>query len=109
MGKVVDGMRAWNIDVAANVVDVSSFSDGQWKVWAVSQKEWSGSFDGLKNQAPLAIGAEVFLEFQESAVVTEMWRGQAIITDRHAGSVVDGLVTYSYDFQGVHALEWPTT
>ena len=105
----VVGIREWSLDVAVGVQDTSAFSDGQDKVFTVTQKEWSGSFTGFKDGAPLAIGTVMALELQESATNTEMWRGSAIITNLRPANSVDGLVLYSYDFQGIHALEWPTT
>ena len=108
VGAEVVGIREWSLDVAAGVQDTSAFSDGQNKVFTVTQKEWSGSFNGFKDGAPLAIGTVVALELQESATATQMWRGSAIITNLRPASSVDGVVGYSYDFQGIHALEWPT-
>ena len=105
----VVGIRAWSLDVTANVQDTTSYSDGQDKVFTVTQKEWSGSFDGFKDGAPLPIGTVVGLELQESSTDTEQWRGSAIITNVSPGSSVDGVVTYAYSFQGIHELEWPTT
>lgn len=110
----VAGIRAWSLDEAAKVQDVSAYSDGQDKVFAVTQKEWSGSFDGFKDGPPLQIGTVIGLELMEAATVlpivpTASWRGSAIITNRRPASSVDGMVTYSYDFQGIHALEEPTT
>jgi len=105
----VAGIRAWSLDVAANVEDSTSYSDGQDKVFTVTQMEWSGSFDGFKDGAPLAIGTVVALELRESSTATQQWRGSAIITNLRPAVTVDGLVMYSYDFRGIHALEWPTT
>lgn len=112
--KEVLGIREWSLDAAAGVVDSSGFSDGQDKVFTVVSKEWSGSFNGFKDGAPLAIGTVVALELMEQDTVlplvpTASWRGSAIITNVTPASTVDGLVTYNYTFQGIHALEWPTT
>uniref|UniRef100_A0A6H1ZQ07 Tail protein n=1 Tax=viral metagenome TaxID=1070528 RepID=A0A6H1ZQ07_9ZZZZ len=107
-GRQVAGIRSWSLDVTASVQDVSAYSDGQDKVFAVTTKAWSGSFEGFKDGAPLAIGTVVGLELQESAMATQMWRGSAIITNIRPAVSVDGLVGYAYDFQGIHALEWPT-
>ena len=108
-GAEVVGIREWSLDVAAGVEDTSGFSDGQNKVFTVTQKQWSGSFNGFKDGAPLAIGTVVALELQESATNTQMWRGSGIITNLRPANSVDGIAIYSYDFQGIHALEWPTT
>lgn len=111
--KEVVGIRAWSMDVVANVLDTSAYSDGQDKVFTVVTKEWSGSFEGFKDGAPLAIGTHIALELMEAETVlpivpTQSWRGQAVITNLRPASSVDGVVTYAYDFQGIHALEWPT-
>lgn len=112
--KQVAGIRAWSMDVVASIMDTSAYSDGQDKVFTVTTKEWSGSFDGFKDGPPLAIGTVVGLELMEAATVlpivpTASWRGAAIITNLRPTSSVDGIVGYAYDFQGIHALEWPTT
>lgn len=112
--KNVVGIRAWSMDIVANVQDVSAYSDGQNKVFAVTQKEWSGSFDGFKDGPPLPIGTHIAVELQEEeetlpTASTAAWRGHAIITNLRPSSTIDGIVAYAYDFQGVHALEWPTT
>ena len=113
-GTQVVGIREWTLDAVANVQDVSAYSDGQDKVFAVTQKEWSGSFSGFKDGPPLAIGTHVAVELMEAEVAlpgpsTAAWRGQAVITNVRPASSVDGVVQYAYDFQGIHALEWPTT
>jgi hypothetical protein len=104
----VVGIREWAIDEGAEVQDVSAFSDGQNKVFAVTQAAWSGTFSGFKDGAPLEIGTVIGLEFQESPTPTQMWRGSGIITNVGAASSVDGMVTYAYSFSGIHALERPT-
>ena len=110
----VAGIRAWSMDVAASVMDTSAYSDGQNKVFTVTTKEWSGSFEGFKDGAPIAIGTHLGIELMEKEETlptpsTAAWRGHIIITNLRPTSSVDGLVGYTYDFQGVHALEWPTT
>ncbi len=105
----VVGIREWSLDAAAAVQDSSAFSDGQNKVFTVTSKQWSGSFNGFKDGPPLEIGTVVGIELQESATSTQMWRGSAIITNIGPSSSVDGLVMYPYTFQGIHELEWPTT
>jgi len=113
-GHQVVGIREWSLDVVANVQDVSGYSDGQDKVFAVTQREWSGSFSGFKDGPPLAIGTHIAVELMEAEVAlpgpsTAAWRGQAVIINVRPASSVDGVVQYAYDFQGIHAIEWPTT
>tara|TARA_Y100000310_G_scaffold331099_1_gene404062 strand:- start:40 stop:858 length:819 start_codon:yes stop_codon:yes gene_type:complete len=108
-GAEVVGIREWSLDVAAGVEDSTSFSDGQAKVFTVTQTQWAGSFSGFKDGSPLEIGTVVGIELQESSAQSQMWRGSAIITRVGPAASVDGLVLYTYDFQGTHELEWPTT
>lgn len=105
----VVGIREFSLDASAAVQDSSAFSDGINKVFTVTSKQWSGSFNGFKDGPPLAIGTVMGIELQESATPSQMWRGSAIITSVGPASSVDGLVLYPYTFQGIHALEWPTT
>lgn len=107
-GRSVAGIRAWSIDYVANIQDTTSFQDGQAKVFSVLQTEWSGSFEGFKDGAPLAIGSIYGIELRESSTATQQWRGTILITNARPVSSVDGMVTYAYDFQGIHELEVPT-
>lgn len=114
VAKEVVGIREWSLDIEAAVQDSSAFSDGQDKVFTVTTKSWGGSFNGFKDGPPLAIGTVVAIDLMEVETVlpivpTASWRGSAIITNLSPASSVDGLVTYNYSFQGIHALEWPTT
>jgi hypothetical protein len=110
-GGVVNGIREWSIDYVAAALDDSGYDGGQDKTFIIGQKEWSGSFSGFKNQAPLAIGVSLLCLFHEdSAVATQNWEGNAFITNIRPSSSVDGVVTYAYDFQGTGALiTIPTT
>ena len=53
---IIAGVREWSIDYAAAATDSSGFDGGQPKEFIVGQTEWSGSFSGFKDGAPLAIG-----------------------------------------------------
>lgn len=106
---IIAGVREWSIDYVANTGDTSGFDGGQPKTFKTLQTEWSGSFSGFKDGAPLAIGAELAAQFQESAVATQKWTGTIIITDIGGANAVDGLVLYTYTFQGTGVLVVPTT
>ena len=109
VAKTIAGIRGWTIDETMDVVDVTSFQDGGHKTFIPTLDGWSGSFDGFKDGAPLAIGTEIALELRESSTSTQQWRGSAILTGRHPNVSVDGAVIYTYDFLGNHKLEAPTT
>jgi hypothetical protein len=52
---------------------------------------------------PIA-GAGVALKLYESQTLNQFWSGNAYIIGIHAATSYDGIVTYSYDFQGYGAL-----
>ena len=106
---IIAGVRAWSIDYVANVQDTSGYDTDQPKTFTVTQTEWSGSFEGFKDGAPLAIGTVLAAELHESAVATQKWSGNIYITAIRPGSSVDGVTTYAYDFQGTGVLTVPTT
>tara|TARA_Y100000310_G_scaffold246224_1_gene251410 strand:+ start:6555 stop:6920 length:366 start_codon:yes stop_codon:yes gene_type:complete len=106
---IIAGVREWNISYTVAALDSSGFDGGQPKTFIVGQTEWSGSFNGFKDGAPLAIGTVLAAEFQESAVGTQKWTGNIYITGISPATAVDGLVTYGYDFQGTGVLTVPTT
>jgi hypothetical protein len=105
----VAGIREWSIDDAVAALDSSGFDGGQDKTFIAGQNEWSGSFNGFKDGAPLAKGAIVALSFREvDGTATTYWTGNAIITGRRPAASVDGIITYAYDFQGTAALTPPS-
>lgn len=105
----VAGIREWSIDDVNNVGETSGFDGGQDKTFLPTMNEWSGSFNGYKDGAPLAKGAVVAASFREvDGTATTYWTGNIIITGRSAGATVDGIITYNYTFQGTGALTAPT-
>jgi len=74
------GIREWSIDYAAAALDSSGYDGGQAKTFLPGQTEWSGSFNGFKDGAPLAIGTVLAAEFRESATATQKWTGNIYIT-----------------------------
>ena len=106
--KTVAGIKSWTMYYVKEIQETTSFADSGHKTFIPTVDAWSGSFEGFKDGAPLTIGSVVGLELRESATATQQWRGSAILTGIHPASSVDGLVVYSYDFQGTHAVELAT-
>lgn len=105
----VAGIREWAIDDVNNALETSGFDTGQDKAFLGGQNEWSGSFNGHKDGAPLAKGAVVAISLREvDGTATTYWTGNIIITSRSMASSVDGLVVYNYSFQGTGALTPPS-
>ena len=92
------GIREWTLDYTVNILDGRGFDDAGLPHPVVGAKSWGGSFNGPKNQAPMAIGgAAVSLKLYEG---TTFWIGSAFVTEVHPTVSADGLVEYSYSYIG---------
>jgi len=95
------GIKSWTLDYTVDTLDVTDFDDNGVKAYIVGCSGWSGSFEGYKEAAPLGLaGAAVNIALKESQTATQKWTGSAYITGIHVNTSHDGIVTYSYDFQG---------
>ena len=103
----VDGIKSWTMDYTADLLETTDFADDGTKSYLTGSTNWQGSFEGYKEGAPLAIGSEIVLVLGESATASQNWLGRAVITGAHPNVSVEGLVTYSYDYFGVGALQSP--
>ena len=106
--KAVAGIRSWTLDAVMNTQETTAFDSSGHKTFVPTLDEWAGSFEGFKDGPPLTKGTVVNLQLRESATVTQYWAGLAIITAVHPSTSVDGVVMYSYDFQGTKELAVPT-
>jgi hypothetical protein len=107
--KAIAGIKSWTLDDTVDILDARGFDDAGLPHPVAGNYNWTGSFEGYKDGAPLTKGSEVYVELQESSTATQQWRGMALISGRHINVSSDGLVTYSYDFVGKGGLEEPTT
>jgi len=110
-GSEVVGIKSWTIDYVVDTLETTDFSDAGVKSYIVGCSGWSGTFEGYKDGAPQGLaGAAITLSLKESSTSTQKWVGSAYITGIHANAAQDGVVSYSYDFQGTGALSTlPTT
>lgn len=104
----IDGIKSWTLDYTADTLDATDFDDAGTKAYIIGGSGWSGSFEGFKDTTPLGMGAEVYLVLGESTTAYQNWIGKAIITACHPSTSYDGIVTYSYDFQGTGELTSPS-
>ena len=105
----VTGVKSWTLDYTADTLETTDFADAGVKSYIIGGSGWSGSFEGLKDGAPLGLaGASVAIALKESQTATQKWTGTAYITGIHAATAHDGTVDYSYDFEGTGALTVPT-
>ncbi len=103
-GSAVSGIKSWSIDYTSDPLETTDFADAGVKSYIVGGSGWSGSFEGYKEGAPQGLaGAAITLTLYEVAAGTN-WTGSAFITGVHATTSHDGIVSYSYDFQGTAAL-----
>ncbi len=105
----VTGIKSWTLDYTVAMLNTTDFESAGVSSFLPGISEWSGTFEGYKDGVPLGIGAEVYLVLGETSTSTQQWLGLVIITSARPSVDHDGLVTYSYDFQGTEALQAPTT
>ena len=105
----IDGIRTWNLEYSSDMLETTDFANVGISAFIPGKTQWSGSFEGFKEGIPLGIGAEVYLVMGETNSDGNWWLGKAIITAARPVVDNDGLVSYSYDFQGTGALETPST
>jgi len=103
-GKAVAGIKSWTLDYTVDALETTDFADAGVRSYIAGCSQWGGSFEGYKEAAPLSIGTIYGLELRESGTATQQWRGSALITGVHATTSFDGVVSYSYDFQGTMGL-----
>jgi predicted secreted protein len=98
--KNIAGINSWDINYVCDALETTDFASAGARSYIAGCTGWSGSFSGYKDGAPLSIGSQYGGEFAESATTTQMWKGTIIITAVHPTINFDGVVEYSYDFQG---------
>lgn len=101
----VTGIKSWTLDYTIDTLETTDFADVGIKSYIVGCSGWSGSFEGFKDGAPLPLaGVSVAIALKETAAATQKWTGSAFIIGIHINTAMDGIVTYSYDFQGTGTL-----
>ncbi len=102
--KLIAGIRSWSLDYTSDTLESTDFGSAGIKEYIISGSGWTGSFEGYKDGAPLAIGSQYGVELAESATTTQMWLGNVFITGVHPTVGHDGIVSYTYDFTGTGSL-----
>ena len=107
--KNIAGINSWTLDYTSDALETTDFADAGVKSYIIGASGWSGSFSGYKDGAPLSIGTIWGVELAESATATQMWLGNIIITGISPSVSADGIVSYSYSFQGTGSLMTSST
>ena len=107
--KNIAGINSWSLDYTSDALETTDFASAGVKSYIVGGSGWSGSFAGYKDGVPLSIGTHYGIELAESATTTQMWLGNIYITGVHGSAGHDGVVSYSYDFQGTGVLTVAST
>ena len=106
-GVAVAGIKSWTLDYTADTLETTDFADAGVKSYIIGGSGWSGSFEGFKDAAPLGLttgGTAIDLKLWEETGGTKFWAGKAWITGISINTSHDGIVTYSYTFQGTAGL-----
>ncbi len=86
-------------------METTDFVDAGVRSYVAGCKGWSGSFEGPKGAAPPAIIGSIYSgDFGESDTTGQHWAGDILITGVHPSVSFDGVVAYTWDFQGTGAL-----
>ena len=106
----VEGINTWSISFDQSTVAVTDFQDEGVTAKISTISEWSGSFSGFKDAAPLTIGgSSIYVSFAEDkASDLKTFNGKVILTNLSDETAFDGAVSYSYTFEGTGLLEFPT-
>ena len=106
--KIVAGVKSWTLDYTVDMLDTTDFIAGAAtnaaRTFLPGLSTWSGSFESVKDAAPLSVFTVTGIELKESASATQSWLGNVIITGIHPTVASDGLVMYAYDFEGTGEL-----
>lgn len=105
----IDGIKSWTLDYTSEALNSTDFGSSGVSDFIPGITIWGGSFEGFKEGIPLSIGSEVYLVLGETSTGSQCWIGKAIITGATPSTDHDGIVSYSYTFQGTEALEQPST
>jgi len=102
----IAGIKSWSLEYTVSMLDTTDFADAGVSSFIPGITEWHGSFEGYKEGTPIALttGAVVALQFLETQTANEVWFGNGYITAIRPSVDHDGIVSYSYDFQGTGAL-----
>jgi hypothetical protein len=101
----VDGIKSWTLDYNADTLETTDFADAGVKSYIIGGSGWAGTFEGYKDGVPLSLGTSIILALGESLTPGQQWIGDAFITGISPSVSHDGIVSYSYTFQGSGALE----
>jgi len=101
-GSVIAGIKSWTLDYTVDMGETTDFGSSGDKEYIALLKGWSGTFEGNKDGVPQSIGSLVTLKLYENAAI--YWTGSAFLNGIHPNVGVDGIVAYSYDYQGSGSL-----
>ena len=60
----VVGIKSWTLDYTQDALETTDFGDSGLKNYIAGLSGWAGSFEGYKDGAPTALGAQTLIEFR---------------------------------------------
>ena len=104
-GTEITAIRSWSIDYNVAALDTTDFADAGVSTFIAGVSQWSGAFEGPKEGAPPTIVGSIFSgDFGESDTTGQHFTGDILITGLSPVVEFDGVVAYSWTFQGTGAL-----
>ena len=104
-GTEILGIKSWSIDYTTDALETTDFVSDGVRSYIAGCSGWSGSFEGYKDGAPPAITGSIYnASFLEADTAGYVWTGSVLFTGIHPSVSFDGVVSYTWDFQGTGAL-----
>ena len=108
-GSTVGDVKSWTLDYIVDALETTDMDDDGVRNYIAGCSGWSGTFEVVKDGQPETLGTLVTLSLKESETSGQLWYATAantgaLLTGVHVTTSFDGVVTYTYDFQGVGAL-----
>uniref|UniRef100_A0A6M3KZ58 Putative tail protein n=1 Tax=viral metagenome TaxID=1070528 RepID=A0A6M3KZ58_9ZZZZ len=104
-GTEILGIKSWTLDYVSDALETTDFVAAGVRSYIVGCSSWSGSFEGYKDGAPPAITGSIYnASFLEADTAGYCWTGSVLFTGIHPSVSFDGVVSYTWDFQGTGAL-----
>jgi predicted secreted protein len=110
---VITQLSSWKMDLNGDTKDVTNFQSNGWKEQIQGIKSWSGSCDGTWNVSTDTTGQQAIQNALLNGTIislvlglqgTNTYTGNALIKKVSLDEAVDGIVKFSFDYEGTAAL-----
>ena len=108
-------VQDWSLDISADALDVTAFTDDGWKAFLGGLKGYTGSVTAKWNHADTNqaaffdnLGSSIDFKFYLDEANTKYFSGTAIVTAVNPKVSVSGTADVTYNIQGTEAITYNT-